>query len=98
MSKNICPFMKKACIEHDCMLYTHVTMVSNPQSGASEDKYGCALAWLPVLQIGQMQSTRGVQAAVESTRNEIIGRQDALNDLVSTPRIRPPDPKTIEGD
>ncbi len=78
MKTPVCPFLKKACIEHDCMLYTHVTM-TNPQTGVGQDQFGCAVAWLPVLLIEGANQTRHVQAAVESTRNEIVQRQDTLN-------------------
>jgi hypothetical protein len=81
MSKTpICPFLKKACIEHECMLYTHVTM-QHPQTGASTDQFGCAVAWLPILMVEGARHTRGVQAAVESTRHEITQRQDTFNQL-----------------
>lgn len=80
MSKNICPFLKKACIEHDCMLYTHVTYV-NPQSGIGEDKYACSIALVPVMLIENARKTGGVQSAVENARNEICERQDTFNKL-----------------
>jgi len=82
MSKNICPFLKKTCIEHDCALYMHVQMQTNPQSGKTVDEFGCALAWTPIMMIEASRQTRGVQAAVESTRNEIVKRQDILNGAI----------------
>lgn len=81
MSKNLCPFLKKTCIEHDCMLYTHVTM-TDPQTGGSKDQFSCAVAWLPILLIDNANKTRGVQAAVESARHETTTRQDQFLDAV----------------
>jgi hypothetical protein len=76
----LCPFLRKPCIEHDCMMYTHLTMV-NPQSAAMQDQWGCAVQWLPILLVENAKQSRGVQAAVESTRNEIVKRQDEFNDM-----------------
>jgi hypothetical protein len=76
-----CPFIKKACMEHECMLFTHVQM-TDPQTGKDRDEWACSLALIPVMVVEGARVTRGVQAAVESTRNEIIQRQDTLNRLV----------------
>ena len=82
MSQPLCPFLKKACIEHACMMYTRVTM-AHPQTGVSTDQYGCAVAWMPVMFIEGARQTHGVQAAVESMRNEVVQRQDQLNNAVA---------------
>jgi hypothetical protein len=75
-----CPFLKKKCIEHECMMFTHLVM-NNPQTGMSTDQYGCSIAFWPVLQIEGSNQTRHVQAAVESMRNEVTARQDTFNQL-----------------
>ena len=75
----ICPLMKKPCIEHDCAWYAHMEGM-NPQNGATMDHWDCAVKWLPILITEQARQTRGVQASVESMRNETITRQDELND------------------
>jgi hypothetical protein len=80
MKTPMCPFLKKACIEHDCALWARVAMV-NPQTGFGEDKEACAIAWMPILTIQNAQQTRGVQAAVETARNDICTRQDAFTNL-----------------
>ncbi len=41
------------------------------------------MRWLPVLLVENARHTRGAQAAVESMRNEVVERQDALNGLIS---------------
>lgn len=80
MSKNLCPFLKKPCMEHDCMLYTHIAW-THPQTGLSEDKHACSLALIPIMLVENARKTGGVQAAVENTRNEICQRQDVFNNL-----------------
>ncbi|MGK8202890.1 hypothetical protein ACRS8P_29285 [Burkholderia cenocepacia] len=88
MSKGpLCPFMKKACVQHDCMLYTHITMV-NPQTGVNEDKWACSVALVPILLVENARQTRGAQAAVESMRNDVVERQDTLNRAVMLARAQ----------
>lgn len=82
MKEPICPLLKKACIENRCRFWIHVTG-KHPQSGASLDHFDCAVAWLPVLLVDNARHTVGVQAAVESMRNEVIQRQDQLNTAVA---------------
>lgn len=89
MSDPICPFLKKACIEHQCMLYTHVQM-QDPQSGLSKDQWTCALALIPILVIEGARQTRNVQASVDSMRNEVVKRQDVLNAAIEERRHEPP--------
>lgn len=87
-----CPFLNKPCIEHDCMLYTHVTMLINPQTGASEDKWGCSFGWIPLLIIESSNQTRHAAASVDSMRNEIIKRMDnhEADRMSSTERLYGP--------
>lgn len=70
--------LKKPCIAHDCMWYAHVTMV-DPASGAPVDHWDCSMRWIPVMIADGARHTRGVQASVESMRNETIQRQDVAN-------------------
>lgn len=88
MSKNLCPFIgKKPCLEHDCMLYTNISWI-NPQTGLGEDKYACALALIPIMLVENARKTGGVQAAVETARNDICTRQDTFNQLAIEARER----------
>jgi hypothetical protein len=89
-----CPFLKKPCIEHECMMYTHLTMI-NPQTGVSQDQWGCAVQWLPILLVENAKQGRGVQAAVEDTRNQIVKRQEEFNDMARLARSRQ-SPLTLE--
>lgn len=78
----MCPLIKKDCVEHKCRFWIHVSG-KHPQSGATLDHFDCAVAWLPVLLVDNARHTVGVQAAVESMRNEVIQRQDKLNNAVA---------------
>ena len=64
-----------------CHWYMQVRGV-NPQTGESVDEWGCAIAFMPILQIEGSQQTRQAGAAIESMRNETIRRQDAALQLV----------------
>lgn len=80
-----CPLLKKACIESDCAFWTHM-LGTHPQTGGPVDQWGCAVTWLPLLLVENARHSRGVQAAVESARNEITSRQDLLNSAVRVAR------------
>ena len=78
----ICPLLKKECIGDGCMFWTHM-LGTNPQTGQPVDQFDCSIRWLPVLILENARMTRGAQAAVESMRNEVVQRQDALNNAVA---------------
>jgi len=80
--KVICPLVKKPCLENGCTFWTHVSG-THPQTGARLDQFDCSIKWLPMLLVENARSTRGAQAAVESMRNEVVKRQDALNNAVA---------------
>jgi len=80
--KVICPLVKKPCLENGCTFWTHVSG-THPQTGARLDQFDCSIKWLPALLIENARSTRGAQAAVEDMRNEVVKRQDALNNAVA---------------
>ena len=68
-----CPFFKKdmSLVCHKCPLWTHVRG-KHPQSEEEIDRWGCAIAWLPMLMIENSQMQRQTGAAVESFRNEMV--------------------------
>lgn len=70
-----CPFLGKACIGDECMMWSHITM-ENPQTGQLMDEFGCSIALIPILQIEGSRCTRGVQSSVDMARSE---QQDAQN-------------------
>jgi len=80
--KVVCPLIKKTCLESGCAFWTHVSG-THPQTGARLGQFDCSIKWLPMLLVENARSTRGAQAAVESMRNEVVQRQDALNNAVA---------------
>lgn len=95
----ICPLLKKECIGADCTFWVHM-LGQNPQTGQSVDQFDCSIKWLPMLLVENARQTRGAQAAVESMRNEVVQRQDQLNNVVTlgqreaSKRIEGPEWKT----
>jgi hypothetical protein len=77
----VCPLhrvdVSKVC--HKCPWWTLVRG-KHPQSMEMIDKWGCAIAWMPVLAIEGAQMTRQTGAAVESFRNEFV---DAGKNMVT---------------
>ena len=72
--ENGCPLLNmKPCVETQCSWWT-VVKGKDPQSNKDIDKGGCAIAWLPILQIENSQETRQAGAAVESLRNNVVSR------------------------
>ena len=69
--KNICPLYKEPCKELDCAWFIQLRG-AHPQTGAEIDEWGCAIAWMPILQIETSQQARQTGAAVESFRNEMV--------------------------
>lgn len=66
--------VSKCC--HACEWYDHIRGV-NPQTGEQIDKWGCAIAFMPMLMIENSQQQRQTGAAVESFRNEVARQQAA---------------------
>lgn len=79
----ICPLLRKPCVEHDCMWWTHITG-QNPQTGAQMDHFDCSIKWLPVMMVEASKQARHIQGAVESMRNETVERQDIANSHMAT--------------
>lgn len=80
--KVICPLVKKPCLENGCAFWTHVAG-THPQTGARIDQFDCSIKWLPMLLVENARSVKGAQAAVESMRNEVVQRQEVLNNAVA---------------
>ena len=63
---------------HRCAWYTEIAG-ENPQDGEVIKEWGCAITWLPMLQIETSRTNRGQTAALESFRNETVkGQQEYL--------------------
>ena len=68
---SFCPLIRKDCIEHKCAWYCQIRGM-NPSTGQELDRWGCAVAWMPLLAIENSQQSRQTGAAVESFRNEMV--------------------------
>ena len=51
---------------------------NDPQTGESRDEWGCAMSWMPILQIEGSQQMRQAGAAIESFRNEMVKGNQVL--------------------
>ncbi len=69
--KVTCPLWKAPCKRHECEWYTQVQGM-HPQTGEQINKWGCAIAWMPMLTVENSKMQRETGAAVESFRNEMV--------------------------
>jgi hypothetical protein len=60
---------------HQCLWLTGITQV-NKQTGETEAKELCAIAWLPILNVEAAMTNRGQTDAICSLRDETLKRQD----------------------
>lgn len=67
---------------HRCAWYTNI-VGKDPQSEEMIDKWECAIAFMPMLQIEMSQTNRGQTAALESLRNETVTGQAQFNKIMS---------------
>lgn len=74
-----CPFYKQDVSEvcHRCHLYVLIRG-KNPQTGEDVDTWGCTFAFFPMLMLENSQVNRGVGAAIESFRNEMVKANEQL--------------------
>jgi hypothetical protein len=74
----VCPYIGKPCLGDGCTMWVHI-LGENPQTRQPMDLWDCSIKWMPVLFLENAKGLRGVQAATESMRNEVVQRQDVLN-------------------
>jgi hypothetical protein len=65
-----CPMWQAPCKQHGCRFYIKVTG-HNPNTGVIEDRWDCALAWLPILTIENSQQQRQTGASTDKVATEI---------------------------
>lgn len=70
-SKNMCPFLAKKCIAHDCAIYIKVRGMDN-NTGKEIEEWACSIAWMPTLLIESSNMQRHTTASVDSFRNEMV--------------------------
>jgi len=68
--KKICPLIKKECLGYGCEFYIHLIGL-NPQTGVQEDKWGCAVNFLPILLIENAQVSRQTTASTDKVASEV---------------------------
>jgi hypothetical protein len=95
-----CPLWRGPCKKDACRWYTHVLGV-NPNDGATVNKQGCAMEFLPMLLVENAQQSRQTGAAVESFRNEMVNANGIVaiqQQILASAALAPPaEPKLIEG-
>jgi|GEM_PF-4354416 len=64
-----CPLLKKQCIKEKCQWFCKM-QGKHPVNGEDISDDGCAVQWLPMLLIKNIQATDNVGKEVEATRNE----------------------------
>ena len=74
----MCPLHKKdqSKVCHKCPWWIQLRG-KDPTSTQEIDRWGCAISFMPVLQVENAQMQRQTGAAIESFRNEVIKRSDA---------------------
>ena len=72
---------------HKCAWFIEIKG-NNPQTDEPIDEKGCAIAWLPILQIESANVTRSVHSAVVSTREENVKRQDTVIDILHERQLK----------
>ena len=60
---DLCPLIGESCRQLECMWYTKVSGV-HPQTGEQVEEYGCAVAWIPFLQMDNTMHVNQAGAAI----------------------------------
>ena len=69
----LCPLIGEDCRALECAWYTKIAG-THPQTGESVEEWGCAVAWIPFLQVDNSKAINQTGAAIESLRNETVDR------------------------
>ena len=67
----LCPLIGEDCRGLECAWYTKISG-THPQTGDTVEEWGCAVAWIPFLQVDNSKAINQQGAAVESFRNEVL--------------------------
>ena len=74
---DLCPLIGESCRQLECAWYTKVSGV-HPQTGEPVEEYGCAVAWIPFLQVDNSKMVNQMGAAIESFRNETVEKMSPI--------------------
>lgn len=77
---DLCPLIGESCRQLECSWYTKVSGI-HPQTGDPVEEYGCAVAWIPFLQMDNTMKVNQAGAAIESLRNETVEKMSPIVEL-----------------
>ena len=77
---DLCPLIGESCRQLECAWYTKVQGM-NPQTGDPIEEYGCAVAWIPFLQMDNTMKVNQAGAAIESLRNETVEKMSPIVEI-----------------
>tara|TARA_R100000231_G_C5277882_1_gene150713 strand:+ start:350 stop:658 length:309 start_codon:yes stop_codon:yes gene_type:complete len=81
---DLCPLIGESCRQLECMWYTQISG-TNPQTGEPVNEYGCAVAWIPFLQVDNTKHVNEAGAAIESFRNETVQKLSPIIPIQQLP-------------
>ena len=82
---NLCPLIGEDCRELECAWYTQISG-TNPQTGEPVNEYGCAVAWIPFLQVDNSKVVNQMGSAIESFRNETVEKLSPILPIQQLPK------------
>ena len=82
---NLCPLIGEDCRELECAWYTQISG-TNPQTGEPVNEYGCAVAWIPFLQVDNSKVVNQMGSAIESFRNETVEKLSPIIPIQQLPK------------
>ena len=94
-SSPYCPLIKKGCVEHKCAWYTMIAG-TDPQTGEVVDRAGCAITFIPMLQIENTKAALATQSATVEVRENVIRAAQATVQAVAQQHIEPAEINLIE--
>ena len=83
----LCPLIGEDCRKLECSWYTKVAGV-NPQNGEPVEEWGCAVAWIPFLQMDNTKHVNQQGAAVETFRNEVLSYMAPVVTMQPTEKLK----------
>ena len=82
---SLCPLIGEDCRELECAWYTQITG-THPQTGDPVNEYGCAVAWIPFLQVDHSKVVNQMGSAIESFRNETVEKLSPIIPIQQLPK------------
>jgi len=98
MTEPKCPLFKKPCLKHGCTWWVQLDFAieaGHPNTGEKISKWDCAINWNVITNIEAGKQTAQVGAAVESLRNEMVKRQNALAGMIEMAVREEPDGEKV---